>query len=95
MTELTVFLIPFVIGSMAGAVATLFMTGARRQVHDNEAIALGLIADIAEDSTTGENLPHIARIARIALDGEIGAAPRGGRRRPGRILPFLLRAGSD
>lgn len=70
MTELTVFLIPFVIGSMAGAIATLFMTGARRQnAHDDEVVALGLIADIAEGSTSANSLPHIAGIARKALNG--------------------------
>ncbi len=69
MTELIVFLIPFIMGAVAGAIAMLFMTNARRQDARNDyAVAIGLIADIAEGSTSPNSLSHIARIARTALE---------------------------
>lgn len=55
------------------------IANARRQdARDDEAIALGLIADIAEGSTTANSLPHIARIARraIELSNRSAAYPR-------------------
>lgn len=58
-----------------------FMINARRQdAHEDRSIALGLIADIAEGSTTANSLPRIARIARMALGDEIEPNPNDSRR---------------
>lgn len=49
-----------------------FMINTRRQdASDDKSVALGLIADIADGSTSAYNLPRIANIARVALGDEI------------------------
>ncbi len=57
-----------------------YMLATRQDAREDISIALGLIADIAEGSTSADNLPHIARIARTALGDEVEPDPNDSRR---------------